>query len=77
MFPPFVNEPYTNFNDPAAMAAYQEALAQVRQKLGAHWPLVIAGEPVDTDRRLESRNPAQPTEIVGTVAAALRRALGR
>ena len=35
MFPPFANEPLTDFNDPDNSAAYREALAQVRRQLGS------------------------------------------
>ena len=70
MFPPFANEPLTDFSDPGNSAAYREALAQVRQQLGTHRPLIIAGEKVDTNQRIMSLNPARPAEIVGTVAAA-------
>jgi 1-pyrroline-5-carboxylate dehydrogenase len=70
MFPPFVNEPLTDFRVPANTTAYHEALAHVRRQLGRHRPLIIAGEKVDTDQRIASLNPAKPAEIVGTVAAA-------
>ena len=48
MLPPFANEPLTDFSIPENNAAYLLALAQVRRHLGAHRPLVIAGEDVDT-----------------------------
>jgi 1-pyrroline-5-carboxylate dehydrogenase len=70
MLPPFANEPLTDFSDPANSAAYRGALAQVRRQLDTHRPLIIAGDKVDTDKRIFSRNPAKPAEIVGTVAAA-------
>ncbi|MFA5111206.1 MAG: L-glutamate gamma-semialdehyde dehydrogenase [Desulfobaccales bacterium] len=70
MFPPFANEPYTDFSDPAHAAAYREALARVRRQLGSHHALIINGEKVDTGERLKSLNPAKPAEIVGTAAAA-------
>ena len=70
MFPPFANESLTDFGASLNAAAYREALAQARRQLGRHRPLIIAGEPVDTDQRIVSRNPASPAEIVGTAAAA-------
>jgi 1-pyrroline-5-carboxylate dehydrogenase len=63
-------EPYSDFADPAAAAAYEVAVAGVRSQLGLHAPLVIGGEEVDTEGRIESVNPAQPDEIVGTAAKA-------
>ncbi|MHB9072910.1 MAG: L-glutamate gamma-semialdehyde dehydrogenase [Desulfobaccales bacterium] len=70
MLPPFSNEPLSDFSDPANIAAYGEALAQVRRQLASHRPLIIAGERVDTSQRIVSLNPAKPSEIVGSVAAA-------
>jgi 1-pyrroline-5-carboxylate dehydrogenase len=70
MFPSFTNEPLNNFSDPDRAAAYRQALAEVRRVLGAHKPLVIGGEAVDTGERIVSLNPAKPEEVVGTVAAA-------
>ena len=70
MLEPFRNEPLSDFSDPARAAAYREALAQVRRRLGRHWPLSIAGRAVDTEQKIVSLNPAFPAEVVGTVASA-------
>ncbi len=67
MFEPYRNEPYSDFTRPEARAAYELALAGVRSGLGAHRPMVIGGEPVDAAEGIESRNPCQPAEVVGTV----------
>jgi 1-pyrroline-5-carboxylate dehydrogenase len=72
MLQPYVTEPYSDFTDPAARAAYEVALAGVRSSLGAAYPLVIGGEEIITDRHITSVNPAMPDQIVGTVAAASR-----
>lgn len=70
MLQPFQNEPLTDFSHPAQAAAYREALAQVRRRLGAHRSLIIGGEEVETGGQIASLNPAKPAEVVGTVAAA-------
>ena len=70
MLEPFRNEPLSDFADPARAAAYREALAAVRRRLGGHRPLIIGGETVDTEKKIVSLNPARPAEVVGTVAAA-------
>jgi 1-pyrroline-5-carboxylate dehydrogenase len=70
MLAPFLNEPLKDFTDPDQTAAYREALAEVRGRLGGHYPLIISGSAVDTNLRLASLNPARPAEIVGTVATA-------
>ncbi len=66
----FQNEPLSDFADPTRAAAYREALAQVRRRLGRHWPLIIDGRAVDTEQKIVSLNPARPAEVVGTVASA-------
>src|SRR5512135_1269826 len=73
MLEPFRHEPLSDFTDPSRAAAYREALAAVRRRLGRHWPLVIGGEAVDTEKKIASLNPARPVEVVGTVAAAATR----
>ena len=70
MFEPFRNEPYSDFSLSENAAAYREALAAVRARLGDHHPLVIGGERVDTADRIESANPCRPAEIVGTTGSA-------
>ena len=70
MLAPFRHEPLSDFADPARAAAYREALAEVRRRLGVHRPLIIGGRQVDNDKKIVSRNPARPAEVVGTVAAA-------
>jgi 1-pyrroline-5-carboxylate dehydrogenase len=70
MLTPFQNEPLSDFSDPDRAAAYRQALAGVRRGFGSHKPLIIGGKEVDTGERIASLNPAQPEEVVGTVAAA-------
>ncbi len=70
MFPPFVNEPLSDFSVPANNADYRQALDKVRGRLGGHFPLIIAGQEADPGQKIVSINPCKPTEIVGTVAAA-------
>ncbi len=70
MFEPFANEPYSDFSLEANAAAYRRALEEVRANLGKHYPLIVGGEAIDTDDRIESVNPARPAEIIGSVAAA-------
>ncbi len=67
MFEPYRNEPYSDFTRPEAKAAYELALAGVRSGLGGHRTMVIGGHAVDTADRLESHNPCNPAELVGSV----------
>src|SRR5260221_7418689 len=47
----------------------RDAISKVRQQFGRHYPLLIAGNPVETAGSLNSVNPAQPDQLIGTVAA--------
>ncbi len=68
--PPFRNEPYTDFNDPASIAAMEQALAHVRAQFGRTYPLIIDGERIATSETIASVNPARPAEVVGYAASA-------
>jgi 1-pyrroline-5-carboxylate dehydrogenase len=70
MLMPFRHEPLSNFTEPAGAAAYREALALGRRRLGGHQPLIIGARRLDTAQRLTSLNPCRPAEVVGTAAAA-------
>jgi 1-pyrroline-5-carboxylate dehydrogenase len=70
--PVFVNEPVQSFADLTSQRVMEEALAEARRRFGASYPLVIGGERIETEKRIESRNPANPREILGSVASASR-----
>ncbi len=61
----FVNEPFTSFHDHANAAAMREALTRVGDMLGHEYELVIGGERLRTSGKIESRNPARPSQVVG------------
>ncbi|MGH9459613.1 MAG: aldehyde dehydrogenase family protein, partial [Vicinamibacteria bacterium] len=65
MMEPFVNEPLTDFGREENKKAMLEALAYVKQRLGAEHDLVIGGERLKTGDKLKSLNPARPNEVVG------------
>jgi 1-pyrroline-5-carboxylate dehydrogenase len=67
---PFKNEPVKDFSDSADAAAMQAALAAVRREFGRHYPLVIGGRSVETEKKIRSLNPANPQEIVGLTSSA-------
>ncbi len=62
---PFTNEPYTDFTQPKAAEAARAAFEKVRAKLGTEYDLLIAGDRRRSEGKLESVNPAKPSEIVG------------
>jgi RHH-type proline utilization regulon transcriptional repressor/proline dehydrogenase/delta 1-pyrroline-5-carboxylate dehydrogenase len=66
----FANEPAIDFTIPANRRAFAEALDRARQDLGQSLSLHIDGRDVSTDDTIESRNPADPDEVVGRVCQA-------
>ncbi len=67
---PFENERIKTFTDGGDVAAMEAALAEVKRGLGRSYPLVVDGQRVQTRKRIHSRNPAVPSEIVGETASA-------
>jgi 1-pyrroline-5-carboxylate dehydrogenase len=61
----FRNEAFTDFGQEENAAAMRAAIEKVRGELGREYPLVIGGERVTTDKKFESINPANKTEVVG------------
>jgi 1-pyrroline-5-carboxylate dehydrogenase len=61
----FVNEPFTDFSHGRNAGEMKAALVKVGDQLGREYPLIVGGERVRTGERLQSRNPARPTQIVG------------
>lgn len=70
MYPEYKNEPLTNFSIPENKAAMEKGLAKVQAEKGAHYPLVIGGEKIDTKAHIISINPSNIKEVIGTVAKA-------
>jgi 1-pyrroline-5-carboxylate dehydrogenase len=61
----FSNEPFTDFSREENARAMREAIEKVKGELGREYPLVIGGERIKTEGKLESINPAKKTEVVG------------
>ncbi len=61
----FRNEPFTDFTKEENAQAMRAALEKVNSELGREYPLVIGGERITTDSKLDSFNPANRTELVG------------
>jgi 1-pyrroline-5-carboxylate dehydrogenase len=61
----FRNEPFTDFTKAENAQAMRNALEQVGKELGREYPLVIGGERITTESKLESINPANRTQVVG------------
>lgn len=68
--PPFENEPTADFARDENRQAMLDALEQVRGQLGRHHPLWIDGQAVESNERIESRDPSRHDRLVGTAASA-------
>ena len=63
----FRNEPQADFTLPEVRSAFRKALEEVRLELGRTYPLLIGGKEISSPDKLESVNPAKPSEVVGWV----------
>jgi 1-pyrroline-5-carboxylate dehydrogenase len=61
----FKNEPFTDFSKPENAEAMRAAIEQVRSELGKDYPVIINGEHIVLERKFNSINPADKTEVVG------------
>ncbi|MGB9180847.1 MAG: L-glutamate gamma-semialdehyde dehydrogenase [Pyrinomonadaceae bacterium] len=61
----FRNEPFTDFSREDNAREMRAAIEKVKSELGREYPLVIGGERITTEKKLESLNPAKKTEVVG------------
>jgi 1-pyrroline-5-carboxylate dehydrogenase len=61
----FRNEPFTDFSKEENAQLMRAALEKVKSELGREYPLVIGGERIKTDSKLDSFNPANRTQLVG------------
>ena len=66
--PEFINEPLSDFSQPAVRAAMQDAIDKVGDLLGAEYSLVIGGKAIQNRQWITSRNPSRKSQIVGKVA---------
>jgi 1-pyrroline-5-carboxylate dehydrogenase len=62
---PFVNEPFVDFTQPENKRRMQAALADVEEKLGREYDMVIGGKRLKTAGKILSMNPARPAQVIG------------
>ena len=68
---PFFNEPLADFAHERIRSLFADGLQTAKKHwLGKHRKLMIGGEAIDTAEHLQSTNPANPSEIIGTTASA-------
>jgi 1-pyrroline-5-carboxylate dehydrogenase len=61
----FRNEPFLDFHDSENVHAMQAALTRVGDMLGHEYELIIGGQRTRTAEKIESLNPARPSQVVG------------
>jgi 1-pyrroline-5-carboxylate dehydrogenase len=61
----FRNEPFTDFSKEENAQLMRAAIEKVKNELGREYPLVIGGERIKTEKKFESFNPANKTQVVG------------
>jgi 1-pyrroline-5-carboxylate dehydrogenase len=73
----FRNEPLTDFTKEENAVAMRSAIEKVKRELGREYPLVIGGERITTEQKLDSINPANRTQVVGTFQKATKELANR
>ncbi len=70
MLAPFANETYNDFSVPANRQGMLAAIAAVEARFGTHYPLIVGGREIRTDKEIASLNPSDPSQVVGFVSSA-------
>src|SRR6266478_2570694 len=73
----FRNEPLTDFSKEENAQAMRSSLEKVKSQLGREYPLVIGGERITTDGKLDTFNPANRAQLVGRFNKATRELASR
>jgi RHH-type proline utilization regulon transcriptional repressor/proline dehydrogenase/delta 1-pyrroline-5-carboxylate dehydrogenase len=66
----FENSPSVNFVHRSNQEKMQNALREMRGRLGQKYPIIIDGQKIWTDSLIDSINPSSPKQVVGAVAEA-------
>ncbi len=72
LVPAYANEPIETFAAPGPQEQMSAALRAVRAQFGRTYPLLIGGKHIHTEALLQSTNPSNPDELVGSTAKADR-----
>src|SRR5882762_4325750 len=73
----FRNEPFTDFSKEENAMAMRAAIEKVKRELGREYPLVIGGERLTIDDKLDSINPANRMQVVGSFHKATKELANR
>ncbi len=64
----YENSPLINWVHKQSQEQMRTALREVRARFGKKYPLVIDGKKITTTKWIDSLNPSNPSEVVGSVA---------
>ena len=67
---PYKHEPFTDFSLDENKDALNKGFETIKKDFGSDYPLIINGERIHTDKKLESYNPAKKSEIIGNMSQA-------
>lgn len=67
---PYKHEPFTDFSLDENKEALNKGFETIKKDFGSDYPLIINGERILTDKKLESYNPAKKSEIIGNMSQA-------
>lgn len=67
---PYKHEAFTDFTQEENKKAIQEGYKTVAGYMGQDYPLIIGGDRIITEEKIVSYNPANKTEVVGSVSKA-------
>jgi 1-pyrroline-5-carboxylate dehydrogenase len=67
---PYKHEPFTDFTIEKNVREFEIALNQVKKEFGKNYDLIIGNERISTEDKIVSVNPANFSEVVGTVSKA-------
>ena len=68
----FTNEAFVDFTNPDIAARMEKALRKVSGELGRDYPLIVGGEKITTDDKINSIDPSNPDQLVGKSSKATR-----
>lgn len=64
---PYQNEPFTDFSIEKNRLEFEAALEKVRGELGKEYAVMVNGESISTSSKIDSINPSNVDEVIGTV----------
>jgi 1-pyrroline-5-carboxylate dehydrogenase len=66
----FKNEPLVDYQKSENAEAMRQAIEQVKNELGREYPIIINGEKITLEKKFESINPAEKSQVIGVFSDA-------